>query len=175
MNLSYKFCDLKDLAILVEISTKTFVSAFEKLNNPEDFKAYMDIAFSKEQLKKELLNQNASFYFVYNDKELVGYFKLNKKEAQTESFGNTSIEIERIYVLDQFQGQQIGKKMLLHIFEIAKKEKVSFVWLGVWEKNTAAIRFYERYGFEKFDKHPFYIGKDKQTDWLMRLDLVQNV
>lgn len=175
MNLSYKFCDLKDLAILVEISTKTFVSAFEKLNNPEDFKAYMEIAFNKEQLKKELLNENASFYFVYNEKELVGYFKLNKKEAQTESFGNTSIEIERIYVLDKFQGQQIGKKMLLHIFEIAKQENISFIWLGVWEKNTAAIRFYERHGFVKIGTHPYYIGNDKQTDWLMRLDLVQNV
>jgi len=175
MNLSYKFCDIKDLPILVEISINTFVSAFEKLNNPEDFKSYMDIAFSKEQLKKELLNKNASFYFVYNDKELVGYFKLNQKEAQTEFFGNISIEIERIYVLDKFQGQQIGKKMLLHIFEIAKKEKASFIWLGVWEKNTAAIRFYERYGFEKFDTHPFYIGNDKQTDLLMRLDLIQNV
>lgn len=175
MNLSYKFCDLKDLVILVEISTKTFVSAFEKLNNPEDFKAYMDIAFSKEQLKKELLNENASFYFVYNDKELVGYFKLNKKEAQTEPFGNTSFEIERIYVLDKFQGQQIGKKMLLHIFEIAKQENISFIWLGVWEKNTAAIRFYERHGFVKIGTHPYYIGNDKQTDWLMRLDLVQNV
>lgn len=175
MNLYYKFCDIKDLTILVEISINTFVSAFEKLNNPKDFKSYMDIAFSKEQLKKELLNKNASFYFVYNDKELVGYFKLNQKEAQTEFFGNISIEIERIYVLDKFQGQQIGKKMLLHIFEIAKKENISFIWLGVWEKNTAAIRFYEHYGFEKFDTHPFYIGKDKQTDWLMRLDLVQNI
>jgi ribosomal protein S18 acetylase RimI-like enzyme len=172
MNLSYNFCDIKDIKILVEISIKTFVSAFEKLNNPEDFKTYTEITFSKEQLKKELLNENTSFYFVYNDKELVGYFKLNKKEAQTEFFGNTSIEIERIYVLDKFQGQQIGKKMLLHIFEMAKQEKVSFIWLGVWEKNIIAIRFYKRHGFKKFDTHPFFIGNDKQTDWLMRLDLV---
>jgi len=172
MNLSYNFCDIKDIKILVEISIKTFVSAFEKLNNPEDFKTYTEITFSKEQLKKELLNENESFYFVYNDKELVGYFKLNKKEAQTEFFGNTSIEIERIYVLDKFQGQQIGKKMLLHIFEMAKQEKVSFIWLGVWEKNIIAIRFYKRHGFKKFDTHPFFIGNDKQTDWLMRLDLV---
>ena len=172
MDLFYKNCSLEDLQILVELSVNTFVSAFEKLNNPEDFKTYMNIVFSKEQLKKELLNENTSFYFVYNDKELVGYFKLNKKEAQTESFGNTSIEIERIYVLDKFQGQQIGKKMLLQIFELAKQDKVTFIWLGVWEKNTAAIRFYERHGFVKIGTHPYYIGNDKQTDWLMRLDLV---
>lgn len=172
MNLSYKYCDLKDLQILAEISVNTFVSAFEKQNNPEDFKIYLNNAFSKEQLKKELFDDNASFYLVYNGKDLVGYFKLNEKEAQTEPFGNTSLEIERIYVLEDFQGQHIGKKMLFQILEIAKSKSFTFIWLGVWEKNVSAIRFYERYGFNKFDTHTFYIGNDKQTDWLMRLDLV---
>jgi len=172
MNLSYKICTEKDLQPLVEISIKTFISAFENQNNPEDFKIYINKAFSKEQLKKELLHPNVRFYFVYSEKTLVGYFKLNEKEAQTESFGSSSVEIERIYVLEEFQGQQIGKHMLFKIIEMAKQERTSFIWLGVWEMNTAAIRFYERHGFVKFDTHPYYIGNDRQTDWLMRLDLV---
>ena len=172
MNLLYKICTENDLQGLVEISTKTFISAFEKQNDPDDFKAYINKSFGKEQLKKELLHPNVRFYFVYKGNTLVGYFKLNFKDAQTEPLGNKSIEIERIYVLDEFQGQQIGKQMLLKIIEIAKQEQSTFLWLGVWEKNTSAIRFYERYGFLKFDTHPYYIGNDKQTDWLMRLDLV---
>jgi len=172
MNLSYKICDLEDLQVLVEISVNTFISAFEKQNDPEDFKVYMATAFSKEQLKKELLDENTSFYLVYNEKDIVGYFKLNTKDTQTEPLGNDSVEIERIYVLDEFQGQNIGQKMLLKTIEIAKEKRLTFIWLGVWENNTAAIRFYERHGFVKFDTHSFYIGNDKQTDWLMRLDLV---
>jgi len=172
MNLSYKICTEKDLQILVDLSISTFISAFEKHNNPEDFKAYMKKAFSKEQLRKELLDVNTKFYLVYDEGNLVGYFKLNEKGAQTEPLGNTSIEIERIYVLEQYQGQQIGKHMLLKIIELAKKEKLAFIWLGVWEMNTSAIRFYERYGFVKFGSHPYYVGSDKQTDWMMRLDLV---
>lgn len=172
MYLLYKICTLENLQILVDISIKTFISAFEKQNNPKDFKAYMDTTFSKEQLKKELLDENTSFYLVYNNNMLVGYYKLNTKDSQTEPFGNSSVEIERFYVLDKFQGQEIGKQMLLKIIEIAKQECMTSIWLGVWELNTAAIRFYERNGFVKFDTHPYYIGKDKQTDWLMRLDLI---
>jgi len=172
MNLSYQICTESQLQDLVEISTKTFISAFEKQNDPDDFKAYINKTFSKEQLKKELLHPNVLFYFVYKGNNLVGYFKLNFKDAQTEPLGNKSIEIERIYVLDAYQGQNIGKGMLLKIIEIAKIERLTFLWLGVWEKNTSAIRFYERYGFVKFDTHPYYIGNDKQTDLLMRLDLV---
>ena len=172
MNLSYKFCRLKDFEILAEISRLTFISAFEKNNNPEDFKSYMETAFSDEKLRKELSNPNSWFYLVYDGKDLVGYFKLNANDAQTEPLGNSSVEIERIYVLEEFHGRQIGKQMLFKIIEIAKQEHMAFLWLGVWEMNTSAIRFYERHGFEKFGSHPYYVGKDKQTDWLMRLDLV---
>ena len=172
MNLSYKNCTLENIEILVEISRITFVSAFKKQNNPEDFKAYMLTAFSNENLKNEILNPNSMFYLVYDENNLVGYFKLNVQDAQTESLGNKSVEVERIYVLEEFQGRQIGKQMLFKIIEMAEEEQMDFLWLGVWEMNTSAIRFYERYGFVKFGAHSFFIGKDKQTDWLMRLDLV---
>jgi len=172
MNLSYKICTQNDLQDIEEISVKTFVTAFEKHNNPEDFKIYMDTAFSKEQLRRELLDDNVNFYLVYGKNDVVGYFKLNEKEAQTEPFGDTSVEIERIYVLDEYQGHNIGKQMLMKIIEIAKQRQMAFLWLGVWEMNAGAIRFYERNGFKKFDTHPYYVGNDKQTDWLMRLDFV---
>jgi len=172
MKLSYKICTLEQLQILAEISRITFVAAFEKHNNPEDFKTYMETVLSNEKLKTELLDVNTRFYLAYLNENLVGYFKLNLNEAQTEQFGNTSVEIERIYVLEEFQGLQIGKQMLFKIIEMAKQDLITFIWLGVWEKNTSAIRFYEQNGFIKFGTHPYYIGKDRQTDWLMRLDLV---
>ena len=70
-----------------------------------------------------------------------------------------------------FQGKQIGKAMLYKAIAIARSKKASFLWLGVWKKNKEAIKFYERYGFKKFMTHPYLIGKDKQTDWLMKLVL----
>ena len=169
MNLSFKKCDIKNLDELIEISRTTFVNAFEKDNNPEDFNNYLHAAFSKETIEVELLNPNSKFYFTYFNNVLVGYFKLNENEAQTEQFDKNTIELERIYVLEPFQGQQIGKYMLFKTIEIAKEKQVSFLWLGVWEKNKAAIRFYKRFGFKKFDTHFYNIGNDKQTDWLMKL------
>ncbi|MGB5647238.1 MAG: GNAT family N-acetyltransferase, partial [Muriicola sp.] len=80
-------------------------------------------------------------------------------------------ELERIYVLTHYQGQGIGDWIMEQVIRLAKEAEKRFIWLGVWEKNTAAIRFYEKKGFIKFGKHPYYIGKDKQMDWLMKLDL----
>ena len=171
MNLSFRACNIRDLDELVEISRVTFVDAFEKVNNPEDFRNYLAKAFSIEKIKSELLDTNTQFYFTYLKDSLVGYFKLNEAEAQTESFEDNTIELERIYVLQHFQGKQMGKAMLYKAIAIARSKKASFLWLGVWEKNKEAIKFYERYGFKKFMTHPYLIGKDKQTDWLMKLVL----
>jgi len=172
MNLSFEKCTIKDLEKLVEISRITFINAFEKDNNPEDFNNYINTAFGVERIKTELLNPNSKFYFAYFNNELIGYFKLNENNAQTEQFNQNTIELERIYILNKFQGKQLGKQLLFKIISIAKAKQVSFLWLGVWRKNTGAIRFYKKYNFKKFDTHFYYIGNDKQTDWLMKLNLI---
>jgi len=172
MNLSFKKCNSNDLDRLLKISRTTFIDAFEKDNNPDDFKEYINSAFSRENIETELSNPDSLFYFTYQNDILVGYFKINQKGAQTESFDQNAIELERIYVLNKFQGQHIGKQMLFKTIKLAKLKEAPFLWLGVWEKNSAAIRFYQRYGFIKFNTHHYYIGTDKQTDWLMKLNLV---
>ena len=114
------------------------------------------------------MSSDSDFYFAYLKNELVGYFKLNKIAAQAEQFAEQSIELERIYVVEDFQNQGIGKLMLLKAIEFAQKYKPKFIWLGVWQENKNAVRFYEKLGFQKFGTHPYFIGKDKQTDWLMK-------
>ena len=173
MQLHFKKCTLTNLDELVEISKATFVSAFEKDNNPEDFKSYIDSAFEKTHIAKQLSNINSYFYFVFKEEQLVGYFKLNTTDAQTDIESDESIELERIYVLDEFQGMRIGEKVVQEAIYLASQQYKKYMWLGVWEKNLAAIKFYERNGFKKFDTHPYYIGKDKQTDWLMRVEVTK--
>jgi len=171
MQLSFHKCVLSDLDELVNLSRKTFVDAFEKYNNPKDFKNYIGFAFEKSNIASQLQNLNSSFYFVFKGGKLVGYFKLNVEDAQTDVKSEDSIELERIYVLHKFQGQQIGQQMLREAIKLALQFNKEYMWFCVWEKNPEAIRFYQKYGFTKFDTHPYYIGKDKQTDWLMRYDL----
>lgn len=171
MHLRFQKCTLSDIDQLVEISRTTFVNSFEKDNDPEDFKNYIDAAFAKDTIAHQLKNVHSVFYFVFIDELLVGYFKLNVNDAQTDIKSEESMELERIYVRQDFQGRQIGKQMLLEAVALARQQNKTYLWLGVWEKNTAAIRFYQKHGFIKFGTHPYYIGKDEQTDWLLRFEL----
>ena len=152
------------------ISRTTFSDAFRAQNNHNDFNSYLDKAFSRTQLDKELDNPKMTFYFVYFEGVLAAYFKLNEGDAQTDIKQEDSMELERIYVLKASQGKQLGKRILDWIKDWVKGNEKSFLWLGVWEKNPRAIAFYERHGFYKFGTHPYFIGEDEQTDWLMRFD-----
>ena len=172
MTLTFKQCTIHDLDALISISRDTFIEAFEKDNNPDDFEKYIAEAFSVDSIKDQLLNPESAFYFAFDNKSLVGYIKLNQGKAQTEEFTDNCIELERIYVDAKSQNKGFGKSLIDHAIKIAKEHNHDYIWLGVWQKNEGAVRFYERYGFEKFGTHPYYIGKDKQIDWLMRLDLL---
>lgn len=168
MEISFGKCSIEDIILLQSLSITTFTEAFKKHNNPKDFQAYLAKAFSKGQLLSELKNQNTSFYFAEKEGEVVGYFKTNVFEAQGELQEPGGMELERIYVTSPFQNQGIGFKMLSFAESLAIQQAKTYLWLGVWEHNLKAIRFYERNGYVKFGKHPYYIGRDKQNDWLLK-------
>jgi diamine N-acetyltransferase len=171
MALQLHKCTAEDMDQLVWISTSTFREVFGPLNAKENLEEYIDKAFNYQQLKSEMDNKNAAFYFCYNQDKLIGYFKINREEAQLEKFDAKSIELERIYVLKEFRNKKFGQKMLEKAIQLGRETGVEFIWLGVWENNSGAIKFYQRNGFEKFSQHTFLLGKDLQTDNLMRLYL----
>lgn len=171
MSINFHKCSIHNLKELQHISKETFIDAFEKQNNPHDFWEYVNHAFSEDALSKQLAQEGTAFYFAYSNNSLVGYFKINTGNAQSDVKDPNSLELERIYVQKTHQGKQFGARMLEEAVYIAKEMGLTYLWLGVWEHNTAAIRFYERFGFKKFGEHPYIIGNDVQTDWLMKLSL----
>jgi ribosomal protein S18 acetylase RimI-like enzyme len=157
-----------DVFQLQNLGRQTFFETFAEHNPPENLDAYLAESFSTDKLTRELNNPDSAFYFAYFDKKLAGYLKINFGQAQTELNDSESMEIERIYVLSEFQGQKIGQALFVHALKIAKEAGCPYIWLGVWEKNHKALNFYRKNGFVEFDRHIFRIGDDEQTDFLMK-------
>ncbi|MEP6647074.1 MAG: GNAT family N-acetyltransferase [Saprospiraceae bacterium] len=156
---------------LLTMSRKTFDESFGHLNKPENMDFYMDKAFTVEKLFSELLNPFTEFYFLKINAVHIGYLKLNTHQAQSDLNDNLSLEIERIYIDSKFQGSGFGAALIDQAKKRCKDLRLSYLWLGVWEKNKDAIRFYQRHKFEIFSSHPFIFGDEVQTDLLMRCNL----
>ncbi|AST91215.1 MULTISPECIES: GNAT family N-acetyltransferase [Sutcliffiella] len=162
-----KQCTIDDLKPLQDISYVTFNETFKDQNSPENMKAYLEIAFNLEQLGNELSNPFSKFFFAYVNGEVAGYLKVNTNDAQSEEMGTDSLEIERIYIMSEFQKHGLGKLLYNKAIEIALEHNKEKVWLGVWEKNENAIAFYEKMGFVQTGAHAFIMGDEEQTDFIM--------
>ncbi|AQQ54502.1 GNAT family N-acetyltransferase [Planococcus lenghuensis] len=157
----------EDLEELQQVARETFIETFRDGNTAGNLEAYTAEAFSLDQLTNELVNSNSLFYFLKAAGETAGYLKLNDEEAQTENVIENSLEIERLYVKEKFQGQGFGKAMIEQALEAAFDLDKRHIWLGVWEKNEKALQFYKKLGFEERGRHTFELGGDRQTDLLL--------
>ena len=164
-----KKATLSDLETIQKISIQTFIETFAAVNTPENIANYIKDSLNTEQLTTELNNANSQFYVAYSNTEAVGYLKINFGDAQTETINKNALEVQRIYVLQTFHGKNIGQLLLDEVKKIAQNTGVEYIWLGVWEENHRALRFYAKNGFVVFDKHVFTLGNDEQTDLLMQL------
>jgi ribosomal protein S18 acetylase RimI-like enzyme len=162
---------LSGLSELQSISQTTFLQAFGADNDPDDMKAYMEEAFSFRQIKKELENPESLFFFALYRNQVIGYLKVNWGAAQTEYQPDHAMELQRIYILEDFHGKKIGQLLMNKALEIAKEKQLRYIWLGVWEKNTKALGLYKKNGFQLVGTHQFLLGDDLQTDLVMNLDL----
>ncbi|MEY3209167.1 MAG: hypothetical protein RL064_1198 [Bacteroidota bacterium] len=170
-NISILDATINDLELLQKIGRQTFSETFAASNSLENMTKYLEEGFSSEKLLGELTNINAAFYIARSEMEVVGYLKLNFGQSQTELKDSKALEIERIYVLKEFQGKNIGQLLYEKAIQIANQNNAEYVWLGVWEENEKAIKFYTKNGFVAFDKHIFKLGDDEQTDIMMKLTL----
>ncbi|WP_057938370.1 GNAT family N-acetyltransferase [Algoriphagus resistens] len=159
-----------DLSPLVEMARASFVEAFTEGNKIENVNSYLEEAFTEEQFMDEMENPASVFFLLEVDGVLAGYAKVNFVPAQTDLHDNSSLEVARLYLLRKYIGQGLGKILLNHTINFAKLNRKKYLWLGVWEKNIRAIKFYEKNGLSIFSSHPFPFGDEVQTDFLMRMD-----
>ena len=162
---------LSDINKLQSISRQTFFETFSTGNNEGNMTKYLDEGFSLEKLTAELKDKNTEFYIATLNDNVIGYLKLNFGQSQTELQDDKALEIERIYVLREFHGKNVGQLLYGQAIEIARQKNADYVWLGVWEENPRAISFYKKNGFVEFEKHIFKLGDDEQTDIMMKLKL----
>ncbi|MCK1221561.1 GNAT family N-acetyltransferase [Streptococcus uberis] len=158
----------EEVAILRDLAIQTFTETFGGHNTDEQLQEFFEQDYTLEVLGKELKSTENEVYFLRKDGEVVGYLKVNWGEDQTEQELEDSFEIQRIYILNAYQGHGLGKFLFEFALERAYTSGKSWAWLGVWENNLKAQALYRKYGFEKFSEHSFAVGDLVDTDWLMK-------
>lgn len=172
--IEYEFreCSEADVDLVIQIGKETFFDTFSEMNTAANLENYLGKAFDRKTVAAEIKNPGSRFYLFYYNSKLIGYLKINEKDAQTEFRDDLGLELERLYIKKDHQGEGLGKVLINKGIAIAREKRMDYVWLGVWEKNIKAIRFYEKMGFKKYGVHDFYLGNERQIDFLMIKEIV---
>ncbi|RYZ19527.1 MAG: GNAT family N-acetyltransferase [Chitinophagaceae bacterium] len=172
MTCTLRTATVYDAELIADISRKTFYETFAADNTEADMRLFLAQQFTRGRLILEVGRPELHFVLAYVGKEVAGYVKLRDARPPKELGSKSALEIARLYVLQEFIGQKVGAALMAESIRVAQQRQKEWVWLGVWESNTRAIAFYERWGFEKFGECDFLLGTDVQRDWLMKREVV---
>ena len=162
-----------DAEMLSPLAIKIFNDTFadNPLNKPEDMHAYITESLNIERIKAELVEADTTFFIAEAGGVMIGYAKLHEGSTEECVSDENAIELQRLYVDHTFHGKGVAEKLMNECFDLAHDKNFQTMWLGVWEYNHRAQKFYEKIGFEKVGSHVFQLGSDAQTDWVMEKKL----
>ena len=163
----------EDAKLLTDLAYTTFWDAFahHPKNAPDDLNHYMRQAFNQEQITAELADAKNIFLIAEIGDEAAGYSKIIIDNIEPGITAERPVELSRLYSHQKHLGQGVGQRLMDACFQRARAEDRDIMWLGVWEYNPRAQRFYEKNGFRVVGSHVFLLGKDPQTDLLMQREL----
>lgn len=163
---------VQDIPAVRTVAISSYRDTFDQYNTPENMNAFLEQAYNLEALQKEFSEANSRLFLACEGEDVVGFVRLRESEEAEKELGSNTLELQRLYIETRAQGKSAGKLLMEKALAYAMEKKYEWLWLGVWERNFKAQRFYAHWGFEKFSEHTFWMGEDPQVDWMMKKTLV---
>lgn len=132
--------ELKQLSILAsEIWHEYWICIL----SDEQIDYMVDKFQSFEAMQEQLENENYLYFFLIDDKDILGYCGLSQKEYY--------LFLSKLYLKKEYRHLGYGAKAFGKICEIAKELNYKTIRLTVNKNNTNTINAYLKYGFKIVD------------------------
>ena len=115
---------------------------------------YINSQYSKENILKEISEENTEYYFIVFNDEVVGNFRIVWGEKLKGLSEEKQVKLHRIYLHSKTQGNGVGKKLLAWLEEKAKQKGYKIIWLDAMNEQPQAFQFYKKAGYQ-YHSHTF--------------------
>lgn len=157
---------LSDIPSLAQLAQKTYADTF----------AY---TLSKDGLRDALKTRSEDYFssvfgkdtilVAQEENRLIGFIQFGEVKTEKIKSGKNDIELKKIYIDTGFQSKGIGTQLIQAMFAHDRFVCAENIYLDVFPKNTNAINFYKKFGFQIIGKVPFKAnGKILGYDLLMK-------
>lgn len=153
-----------DAAALSQLAERTFRDAFTAQNRQSDIDTHCARAFAPEIQARELATPTTATLVIEQEGRLVAYAQI---QYGPQEGAKGEAEIRRFYVARPFQGTGLAQQLMQRVVDDVVSREAKTIWLGVWDENPRAIRFYGKCGFEETGEREFLLGASQQRDLVM--------
>lgn len=126
-------------------SRKAFGNVFTATNLEE----YLKEVYNPDKIAVNLENSDTIYFMAEINDRPVGFAKLKKFSLNDEIESGSQMQLEKIYVLPDYQNKGAGSALLQEVIATVNYLNPDYLWLDVYTGNEQAIRLYERNGFRK--------------------------
>lgn len=160
-----------DAQLISDLSNATFIETYRGTCTDDDLVNFINKCFAENIIEEELQSEDEFYFIAFTDGLPAGYMRIKEDYNDLPAMKKyKALELKRIYVLQEYQSNKVGTALMNFALQFAADKNYEVLWLGVWEGNEKARRFYKNFGFEDTGERAiFYIGNTAQTDhWLIK-------
>ena len=150
---------LNDANELANVAKAAFLPAHGHSSPKKDIDNYIDSNFNETTFLKEFSNPKNHYYLIHYNNKLAGYSKITFNTINVNMVDTNVTKMERLYLLKEFYGLDLGVKLFEFNIELAKKNNQNGIWVNVWVENKRAIAFYKKMGFKIVGRYDFKVSE----------------
>lgn len=184
-----------DAPAICALNKASFKATFDWVTAPDDMDAYLATlrpelyeaiardtgkrwSYVAETIPPDLAEQDARPATADGDDgpsgQIVGFIQTateEEEECVVKGGWPKPFNLDKLYVDYGFHGGGVGRQLVTAALDEGRRRGYESCWLGVYEKNDKARRFYEKFGFQQIGRHGFWVGEDCQMDdiWILKL------
>jgi ribosomal protein S18 acetylase RimI-like enzyme/diadenosine tetraphosphate (Ap4A) HIT family hydrolase len=142
-----------DLDSIRRITWQSWISTYSSFIPESDLRSYFDSHYTEASFLSMLNDPSTQVFIAETNDQIVGYARLFFNRDENHLY------VPSLYLLPEFQGQDIGKRLLEAAEGYAAEKGLDKLWIGVMVKNREALVFYRKVGFQFIREEPFTMGK----------------
>lgn len=146
---------LKDIPLIAELAQKTYTDTFGHTMSQIDLKKVLE---TRSEKYFHSIFKKDTILVAEDNKNIIGFIQFGQVSNKDIQANETDIELKKIYINKNNQGQGIGKQLIEAMLKHNRLVNIKNVYLDVFTENIKAIGLYKKYGFKIIGKTPFKAG-----------------
>lgn len=164
----------EDAEALGALAREAFIAAFAHLYRQEDLDHFLATERADENYRAKLADPQVRTHLAFVDGKLAAYALIAwgvHYEERPEPRPNKPLFLSQLYCAEGMTGLGLGARLMDWVLAQARAGGADAIQLSVYSENFGAQRFYQRYGFGKVADIGYWVGEQRDDEFLYELPL----